>query len=118
MADENPTGGGRMLPLDLRPQHIAILRRSISDCLEGVRDDLRTPERMRDAVSAAKEADAYERLLRALDRGQVSVPDEAAREAVAIIAAAWDRENDYEAVVAQHDALHGLLASLSQAEGT
>jgi hypothetical protein len=118
MADENPTDGGRMAPLDLRPQHIAILRRTLSDCLEGVRADLRTPERMRDPVSAAREAGAYERLLCALDRGQVSVPDEAAREAVAIIAAQWDRENNYEAVVAEHDALHGLLASLSRDEGT
>lgn len=26
MADENPTGGGSLVPLDLPPQHLPILR--------------------------------------------------------------------------------------------
>ena len=62
---------------------------------------------------ATREATAYKRLLRALGHGWVKLPDEAAREAVAVIAAASDKQNEYEAVVAEHDALHGLLDRLT-----
>jgi hypothetical protein len=113
MADQNPTGDGRMVPLDPPPKHVTILRRTLSDCLEGVRNDLKAPGRMPSPAKATREAAAYKRLLRALGYGRIRVPDEAAREAVAIIAAASDRQNDYETVVAEHDALHGLLARLT-----
>jgi hypothetical protein len=72
---------------------------------------------MPNARKAGQEASAYERLLGALNRNQVSVPDEAAREAVAVIAAEADRENHYEAVVAEHDALQGLLTRLTLNDG-
>ena len=102
-----------MVPLDLPPKHVAILRRTLSDCLEGVRNDLKAPGRMLSVARATREASAYKRLLRALGYGRIKVPDEAAREAVAVIAAASDKQNEYEAVVAEHDALHGLLGLLT-----
>lgn len=40
------------------------------------------------------------------------IPDEPAREAVATLAAESDHENNYAEVVAEHDALHGLLGVL------
>jgi len=102
-----------MALLDLPPQHVVILRRTLTDCLEGVRGDLKAPGRMPNVVQATREATAYKRLLRALSYGWVKLPDEAAREAVAVIAAASDKQNEYEAVVAEHDALNGLLDRLS-----
>lgn len=113
MANKNPMGGGHMVPLDFPPKHVAILRRTLSDCLEGVRNDLKAPSRMRDVPKATREASAYKRLLRALSYGWVRLPDEAARDAVAVVAAASDKQNEYEAVVAEHDALHGLLGRLT-----
>jgi hypothetical protein len=112
MADQNPTGG-RAVALDLPPRQISILRSILSDCLEGVQSDLANPKQMLDPEKARREAGAYERLLAGLDRGEVFVPDQAAREAVAIIAEQADRQNDYAEVVAEHDALAGLLARLS-----
>ena len=41
------------------------------------------------------------------------VPDEAAREAVQAMATSADQESNYAKVVAEHEALFGLLARLS-----
>jgi hypothetical protein len=113
MAIENPTGGDRAVPIALPTAHVTILRGTFASCLEGVRLDLTTPDRMPNPDKARREADAYERLLAGLERGEVVVPDQAAREAVEVIATAADRENNYAEVVAEHDALHGLLARLT-----
>lgn len=118
MADQNPMGGEQLVPLELPALHISILKRTLGDSLEGVRGDLETPEAMLDPERARHEAEAYERLLAGLERGRIAVPDDDAREALAAIAAASDRENEYEAVVAEHDALHGLLGHLTIAAGT
>jgi hypothetical protein len=112
MADTDPTGGDSTVALDLPAEHMTILRDTLASCLEGVRGDLDTPERMRDPEKARWEAAAYKRLLAGLERGEVLVPDESAREAVATIVANADLENNYAEVVAEHDALHGLLAGL------
>jgi hypothetical protein len=111
-------GGGHSVPLELSTLHISILKRTLRDSLEGVRSDLETPEAMIDPERARQEAQAYERLLAGLERGRIVVPDQDAQEALAAIAAASDRENEYEAVVAEHDALHGLLGHLTIADGT
>jgi hypothetical protein len=118
MADQNPMGGGRSVPLELPTRHISILKRTLGDSLEGVRGDLERPEAMLDPERARREAEAYWRLLTGLNSGRIVVPDEDAREAVAAIAVASDRENEYEAVVAEHDALHGLLGYLTVTVGT
>jgi hypothetical protein len=105
--------GRRFVPLELSPLDIAILRETLALCLEGVRGDLEIPERMPNPQRAGREAKAYERLLSGLERGRIVVPDQEAREAVAAIATATDRENEYDVVVAKHDALHGLLERLT-----
>lgn len=117
MANENPTGGGRAVPLDLPPEHITILHDSLASCLEGVRGDLETPDLMRDPDKSRQEADAYERLLAGLARGEIVVPDEAARAAVEAIAVDDDRQSNYAEIAANHDALHGLLALLEGVNG-
>jgi hypothetical protein len=101
------------VPLDLPAPHIAILKSALADCLEGLLLDLRGPAPMRNSAQARREAASYERLLTGLDRGEIVVPDGPAREAVAAMAEASDEANNYAEVVAEHEALHGLLGRLA-----
>jgi hypothetical protein len=114
MANENPTGGERAVPLDLPTQHISILRERLTDWLEGARGDLKAPERLEDPGRTRQEVQAYERLLVSLTLGQIFLPDEDARAAVDAASKGYDKESGYAEVVANHDALHGLLALLSE----
>jgi hypothetical protein len=116
MADQNPMGGGRPVRLDLPAPQAKILQSTLTTCLLGVRSDLRAPHPVPDPARACREADAFERLLAGLDRGEVVVPDEAAREVVQAMATSVDQENNYAKVVAEHEALFGLLARLSAGE--
>jgi hypothetical protein len=112
MANSNPTDGGKVVPLDLTDAQLSILRETISTCLGGVRDDLKAPDEAVNVAKAGQEADAYERLLRSLAWGEVVVPDEAARAAIETMAIAADEESNYAEVIANHDALFGLLDRL------
>jgi hypothetical protein len=112
MAAQNPTSGGRAVPINLPADHIAILRSDLSDWLAGVREDLERPDWLPNPERARREADAFERLLIGLDRGEILVPDEDARSAIESAAKAHDRENGYVEIVTTHDAHHGLLALL------
>jgi hypothetical protein len=112
MAAKNPTGEKRAMPVDLPPSHVSILLSGIDACLEGVLGDLESPERLRDPARSRREAIAYERLLAGLERGVVVVPDENARKAIEEMAVASDDTDNYVEVIANHDALHGLLAAL------
>jgi hypothetical protein len=102
------------VPLDLTALHIAILRDSLEDCLEGAERELEKSDELRDADKVRSDAEAYKRLLAGLDRGEVVIPDEVARQAVKQMAAASDEGTGYAEVVAEHDALHGLLALLEE----
>jgi hypothetical protein len=113
MATKNPTRGKRAVPIDLPSEHLAILLDGIDACLEGVLGDLETPERLRDPARSRREANAYERLLAGLERGVVVVPDETARQAIHAMAVASDETDNYAEVVANHDALYGLLGQLT-----
>jgi hypothetical protein len=112
MANENPTGGTGPVPLDLPVKHIPVLRSCLTGWLDGVREDLQAPERLRQADKARQEAQAFERLLVALATGQIVLPDEAAREAVAVATADDDAASNYQEIAANHDALHALLGVL------
>jgi hypothetical protein len=63
MAKKNPMDEGRPVPLDLAAKHIPILRARLNDWLDGVRRDLKAPERLRHPDDARQEAQAFERLL-------------------------------------------------------
>lgn len=91
---------------------MAILQSDLSDWLAGVRKDLERPDRLPNSERARREADAYERLLAGLDRGEVFVPDEGARAAIESAAKGQDRDSGYIEIATTHDAHHGLLASL------
>jgi len=112
MADQNPTSGRRAVPIDLPADHIAILQKDLSHWLAGIREDLEKPERMSDPERARREAEAFERLLAGLDRGEILVPDEDARLAIESAARGHDRANNYIEIATAHDAYHGLLTLL------
>jgi len=112
MANDNPMGGGSLVPLDLPPQHLPILRDRLTAWLDGVREDLETPDEVQRPDQAWQEARAFERLLTAISIGKICLPDEAARAAIEVSAAAHDKESDYAEVAATHDALHALLDAL------
>lgn len=106
---EGPTP--RRVSLDDIPHYQRRLLRDIfaaglNAATEGVEKGSPDPDRSRQRVAV------YGRLVEALNRGEIVVPDEAARAAVEEVAEATDRENEYAAVVAEHDALGGLLARL------
>ena len=116
MAKTDPTGSGHTVALHLDPLHAAILRDAFTSCLEGLHGDLETPDRLRAPDRSRREAGAYERLLAALDGGALVIPDSPARQVVLTSAASWDEANEYERVVAEHDALHSLLSQLGEAQ--
>ncbi|HXV05153.1 MAG TPA: hypothetical protein VFP23_04545 [Solirubrobacterales bacterium] len=117
MATKNPTGGERVASVDLPVEHIAILRDRLASWLEGLRDDLRFPERLESPEEARRESQVYERLLVGLTSGEIALPDEAARVTIEAAAEAYDRESNYAEITASHDALRGLLSLLEGDEG-
>lgn len=112
MADQNPTAGPRVVPIDLPPAQTGILRSELLGWPDGLELDLVHPEPLDDPEASVREADAFRRLLTALDRGEIKVPDEDAREALGKAAEGYDEASGYERVCAVHDAHHALLAVL------
>ena len=112
MADQNPTAGPRVVPIDLPPAQTKILRDELSGWVAGIEEDLEALTRGADRDSAAEEANAFQRLLASLDRGEIELPDEQAREAMSRAAEGYDEASGYERVVAVHDAHHALLSVL------
>jgi hypothetical protein len=100
------------MPLDLPAKHVPVLRACLTGWLEGVREDLKAPERLQRPEKAHREAEAFERLLVALATRQIILPDEVARDAVAVATADDDEANNYKEVAANHDVLHALLGVL------
>jgi hypothetical protein len=116
MADQNPTGRGPAVALKLPADHVHFLRSTFEMAHCGVRDELRDfPERL-DGNRLRREEVAYRRLLTALDELAI-VPDADVRAVVNNMARVIDSGNEYERVVFEHEALHGLAAQLGGGEG-
>jgi hypothetical protein len=116
MANRNPTGGGCAVALKISAGNLPFLRRTISAARDGLRDDLeRFGDQLQQPRSSLLLEDAvYATLLTALDRRSV-VPNDELRAVVARLADAIDRDNEYERVVFEHDAIHGVLAQIEKA---
>ena len=116
MATDNPTGSGSAVPLKLPAHHVNFLRGALDACREGVEGDLASfgPHPHRERVR--READAYGRLLKALESRAI-VPDDDVVGVVAKLAEQTDASNDYEQVVLEHRALCGLLGLLEEGRG-
>lgn len=116
MADENPTGRGAAVVLNLPADQVGFLRGTFADAREGVQDELRHhPHDVKDLAHLNREEAAYGRLLTALDEC-VIVPDPDVRAVVRDLAEVIDQGNEYGRIVFEHDAFHGLLAVLEPEE--
>lgn len=116
MADENPTGDGTAVALDLPADQVGFLRGTFADAREGVQDELKHhPGELKDPAHLRREETAYGRLLTALGEC-VIVPDVDVRAVVVDLAEVIDQGNEYSRVVFEHDAFQGLLAVLEPAE--
>jgi hypothetical protein len=112
MADQNPTAGPRVVPVDLPPPESGILRTELVGWLDGIELDLAHPEALEDREASVREADAFRRLLTALDRSEIALPDEDARNTLGRAAEGYDEASSYARVCAVHDAHHALLSLL------
>ena len=102
---------------DLPAQSIGILQGILAACLQGLEGDLQEPERLQDPSKSQAELAALQRVQVSLERGEVAGPDEEACRAIEQLAVASDGANNHATVVAEHDALWGLLARLKGPEG-
>lgn len=112
MAENNPTGDSRLVPLDLPEAQVEILRGDLTAWIASLRSDLDAPERLDDPDRTRVEVAAYQRLLDGLDAGEIVVPDEEASRLFGQASEAHDQANDYDEVAATHDAMHAFLAVL------
>jgi hypothetical protein len=116
MADENPTGRGKAVALKLPADHVRFLQDTFRDAHAGVRDELENSQRPKDPDRLRREEAVYGRLLASLDE-LVIVPDHDVREVLASLAQIIDASNEYSRVIAEHEALHGLLGQIEGGEG-
>jgi hypothetical protein len=116
MAEQNPTGRGVAVALDLPVDHICFLRGVFEQARDGISDELEEFPDQLDPKRLHREHAAYGRLLTALDE-LVIVPDRDVCDVVGDLAGVIDRGNEYGRVVAEHEALHGLLDQLKGGAG-
>jgi hypothetical protein len=112
MADQNPTAGPRVVPIELPAGQTEILRDELLGWLAGIEEDLEAPLRPPDRIATIEEGEAFGRLLAPLERQEIRLPDEEARSALCQAAEGYDEASGYERVVAVHDAHHALLSLL------
>lgn len=114
MADENPTGRGSAVTLNIPADQVGFLRGLFKSARAGVRQELNEyPKRLKEPARLRREEAAYGRLLAALDE-LVIVPDDDLRGVLGDLAKIIDSGNEYSRVVAEHEALHGLLSQLTE----
>jgi hypothetical protein len=116
MATENPKGDGVAVPLSIPAGNEAFLRWVIGAARDGIREDL---EQHGDRLRASRselllEESTYAALLGGLDLRRIVADDEILA-ALRRLAESVDRENEYERVVFEHEAVAGLLGQLGGA---
>jgi len=117
MANEKPTDGARIVPLDLSIERRLILRNEIEVWRAGDREDLETPDKLGDPDRTRRRVATYERLIEALTSGKIELPDEEARAVRQEAADAFDEAEEWEETKAVHDAQRALLAVLGGDDG-
>ncbi len=116
MADQNPTGSGAAVALNLPADQVRFLRSTFEKARAGVKDELEEFPNQLEPKRLEREEAVYRRLLAALNE-QVIVPDRDVRDLLSDLAEIVDRANEYRRVVEEHEALHGLLTQLGGGEG-
>lgn len=116
MAKKNPMGQGAAVALKLPADQARFLRELFTSARAGVRQELREyPDTLKEPARLRREEAAYGRLLAALDE-LVIVPDTDVRDVLSDLAGIIDRSNEHTRVVAEHEALHGLLDQINGGE--
>lgn len=114
MAKKNPMGRGSAVALNLPVDQVRFLRSLFKDARAGVRQELKDhPKRLREPTRLRREDATYGRLLAALDE-LVIIPDADVRDVLGDLAGIIDRSNEYTRVVAEHEALRGLLDQVKE----
>jgi hypothetical protein len=115
MADENPTGRGAAVALQIPADHVCFLRGVFEKARDGISDELEEFPDQLDPKRLHREHAIYGRLLTALNE-LVIVPDRDVCDVVGDLAGVIDRGNEYGRVVVEHEALRGLLDQLGGGE--
>jgi len=116
MADENPTGRGSAVALNIPADQVGFLRGLFTSARAGVRQELNEyQDQLKEPARLRREDAAYGRLLAALDE-LVIVPDDDLRVVLGDLAKIIDSGNEYSRVVTEHEALHGLLDQIGGGE--
>ncbi len=116
MANEDTTGRGAAVALKLPVDQVRFLRTLFRDARAGVRQELKEyPDTLQEPKRLRREDAAYGRLLTALDE-LVIVPDADVHDVLGDLAGIIDRSNEYSRVVAEHEALRGLLGQIAGGE--
>jgi len=117
MAKENPTGRGAAVALNIPADQVRFLRSTFESARAGVCEELADyPDQLKEPTRLRREEAAYGCLLAALDECVIA-PDADVRVVVRDLAKIIDASNEYERVIAEHEALHGLLDRLKRGEG-
>lgn len=111
-----PSSKPRVVPFVLPDAQRKALRSYLNSALHGILGDLRTPHALRDPSDAAREGEVTRRMLEALDEGEITVPDEEARERIERIARGFDEAEEYDVVSTLHDANEALIRVLGGEE--
>ena len=117
MADDNPTASGSAVALNIPADQVGFLRGLFKSARAGIRQELKEyPKRLKEPARLRREEAVYGRLLAALDESMI-VPDSDLCAILGDLAKIIDSSNEYSRVVAEHEALHGLLRQLAGGEG-
>lgn len=117
MSCNNPTADGDAVALAIPAKHRKFLRDLFEIARNGIREELaQYPKQLKEPRRLRREEAVYEKLLEALDSGSI-VPDRDVRDVLRDLAEIYDKENEYQRVVSEHEALHGLLGQLTGGEG-
>lgn len=112
MSCDNPMGDGQAIALAIRGADRPFLRRVLVAARDGLREDLNQHDHLCEPRRRLRsEEAAYVALVDAIDCGRV-VPRRELRATLSRLAESVDHDNEYQRVVAEHDALHGLLCQL------
>ena len=113
MADQDPTGRGATVVLKLPADHVRFLRDTFEAARAGVEGELEEyPDALKDPDHLRREVVVYGQLLAALDV-LVIVPDNDLRVVLGDLAKIIDSGNEYSRVIAEHEALFGLLGQVT-----
>lgn len=111
MATENPMCGDGIVALDLSDEQRGFLLGALVSCRSGQEDDLRTHPDDPNANRWRANAAAYGRLIGGIVTGWIA-PDAEVRRLVGELAETNDREEEYERIAFEHDALAALRGQI------